>query len=201
MIRRALTERFIRIDPESFSRTSSAALEIIMRQPLASLVRCAAFAAALLCSNAAPAVEVGQAAPPFTLPRDGGGSLSLGDFTGKVVYVDFWASWCGPCRQSFPWMNDMLSRYEARGLQIVAVNVDAKSADARTFLAEVPARFPVVLDPAGRTPALYALKGMPTSYLVGRDGKVLMVHQSFRDSDRKALEARIAGLLDAGSAP
>jgi thiol-disulfide isomerase/thioredoxin len=148
-----------------------------------------------VATTPAHAVGVGQPAPAFTLPREGGGTLSLADFAGKVVYVDFWASWCGPCRESFPWMNEMLSRYGDKGLQIVAVNVDAKSADASRFLSEVPARFPVVFDGAGKTPALYAIKGMPTSYLVGADGRVLMVHQSFRASDRADLEARIAAQL------
>lgn len=167
-----------------------------LRSSCSSALRAAACALLLSMTTASHAATVGQEAPGFTLPRAGGGTLSLQDFAGKVVYVDFWASWCGPCRESFPWMNDMLSRYADRGLQIVAVNVDAKSADAERFLAEVPAKFPVVFDAKGQTPAQYAIKGMPTSILVGRDGRVVMVHQSFRAGDRAELESRIAALLD-----
>jgi hypothetical protein len=94
-------------------------------------------------------------------------------------------------------MNDMLTRYADRGLQIVAINVDAKTADAEGFLAEIPAKFPVAFDAKGQTPAQYAIKGMPTSVLVGRDGRVLLVHQSFRSGERAELEARIASLLGA----
>lgn len=166
------------------------------------IVLAAASALLSLVAGSAHAVGVGQPAPAFSLPREGGGTINLADFAGKVVYVDFWASWCGPCRESFPWMNEMLSRYGDKGLQIVAVNVDAKSADAKGFLAEVPAQFPVAYDAAGKTPAAYAIKGMPTSFLVGADGRVLMVHQSFRAGDRAELEASIAAQLGgAGAGP
>lgn len=136
-----------------------------------------------------------QPAPMFSLPRLGGGSISLADLAGRVVYLDFWASWCGPCRQSFPWMNEMQAKYGARGLRVVAVNVDAQQGEAESFLARIPAQFTVLFDPKGQTPALYRLQGMPTSFLIGPDGKVMLVHQSFHDSDRPALEARIEAML------
>lgn len=144
---------------------------------------------------ASAAVEVGKGAPEFTLPRQGGGLVKLADFRGHVVYLDFWASWCGPCRQSFPWMNQTLARFKSRGLEIVAVNVDKKSADVDAFLAKTPATFPVALDPDGNVPGNYGLKGMPTSFLIGADGKVQMIHASFKDSDRAELEARIEAEL------
>jgi len=156
----------------------------------------AAILAALLAAPAL-AADVGQAAPAFTLPRQGGGTVSLADLKGHVVYLDFWASWCGPCRQSFPWMNQALARFKSRGLEIIAVNVDAKTADAQAFLEKIPARFTVAFDPAGATPAAYGLKGMPTSFLIGADGKILMVHASFKEQDRGELEARIEQALAA----
>ena len=85
--------------------------------------------AAALSASSAFALEKGAAAPQFDL-QGMDGAVQLAKLTGKVVYVDFWASWCGPCRQSFPWMNEMQAKYGARGLQIVGVNVDAKSEDA-----------------------------------------------------------------------
>ena len=158
------------------------------------------FAATALCAAiAAPpalALDAGQAVPDIDLP---GASVAprLGALKGKVVYVDFWASWCGPCRQSFPWMNDMQQKYGAQGLQIVAVNVDAKRADADQFLSEVPARFAIAFDPKGEAPRKVGVKAMPTALLVGADGKVVKVHQGFREQDRAELEAMLVAALAA----
>ncbi|MFM2275184.1 MAG: hypothetical protein RL211_1056 [Pseudomonadota bacterium] len=136
------------------------------------------------------AAEVGQAAPDFDLPG-AQGAVKLSDYKGKVVYLDFWASWCGPCKQSFPWMNDMQTRYGGKGLNLVAVNVDQKSEDARAFLKDNVAKFTVAFDQAGKTPKAYAIKGMPTSVLIGADGKVLMVHSGFKDEQRGELEKQL----------
>ena len=146
------------------------------------------------------AVEVGQPAPAFTLPQQGGSSLSLSDLKGKVVYLDFWASWCGPCRQSFPWMNELQARYGSRGLKVVGINVDSRKADADGFLGQVPAQFTVAFDGKGDAPGLYKVKGMPSSYLIGPDGRVLKVHSGFRAEDRKELEAAIEAALKSGGA-
>jgi thiol-disulfide isomerase/thioredoxin len=160
----------------------------------AALAVCAAFAA-----PPAHAVDAGQPVPDIDLP---GASVAprLAALKGKVVYVDFWASWCGPCRQSFPWMNDMQQKYGGQGLQIVAVNVDARRADAEQFLSEVPARFAVAFDPKGEAPRRIGVKGMPTALLVGADGKVVKVHQGFREQDRAELEAMLVAALSAAKA-
>ena len=136
------------------------------------------------------AVETGQAAPAFELPGRTG-AVRLSDFKGKTVYLDFWASWCGPCKQSFPWMNDMQARYGSKGLQVVGINLDQKRGDAQAFLNGTPASFEVAFDDAGKIPQGYAIKGMPTSLLIGPDGKVLMVHNGFKDADRAELERQI----------
>lgn len=117
---------------------------------------------------------------------------------GKAIYVDFWASWCGPCKQSFPWMNAMHDKYAAKGLQIIAVNVDAKRADAERFLAKTPATFLVAYDPTGDSAKRYAVKAMPTSLLIDRSGRVTYVHAGFRDEDRAELEAKINDALSKG---
>ena len=140
--------------------------------------------------SSAQALEVGQLAPDFDLAGRTA-AVKLSDYKGKTVYLDFWASWCGPCKQSFPWMNDMQARYSAKGLRIVAVDVDQNSDEAKAFLRDNPARFDVAFDPGGKTPRAYAVKGMPTSVLIGPDGKVLMVHNGFRPEERQALEAQI----------
>jgi len=149
----------------------------------------------LLAPTLSRALDVGQAAPAFSLPAQGGGQTTLADLKGQVVYLDFWASWCGPCRQSFPWMNDMQAKYGAKGLKVLAVNLDAKTADAEQFLTQVPAHFLVAFDAKGETPARYAIKGMPSSVLIGADGKVIAMHAGFKAEEREALEKQIAAAL------
>lgn len=158
------------------------------------LARVVVCAAGLVTAVAAQAVEVGQPAPAVKLAglKD---PVDLAALRGRVVYLDFWASWCGPCRVSFPWMNEMQAKYGARGLQIVGISVDAKREDADKFLAQTPARFQIAFDPVGDTPKRYAIKGMPTAVLIGADGQVLHRHSGFRESDQQALEAAIVAAL------
>ena len=144
----------------------------------------------LLClslSGTSYALETGSPAPDFQLPGTQG-TVMLSKVTGSVVYVDFWASWCGPCKQSIPWMNAMQDKYRSQGLQIIGVNVDGKSEDARKFLAQTPAHFTVAFDPKGVAPRQYGVKGMPTSFLIGRDGKIIFKHLGFISADSEKLE-------------
>lgn len=150
--------------------------------------------ALLLAPLAALAVERGAPAPDFTLPGPAG-KVQLADYRGKVLYLDVWASWCVPCRQSFPWMNAMLAKYEAQGLRVVAVNVDRKPADAQRFLAQVPARFQLAFDAEGALPRSYGVKAMPSSFLIAADGRVLEVHSGFADDEKAQLEQRIRAAL------
>jgi thiol-disulfide isomerase/thioredoxin len=140
------------------------------------------------------AVQPGQVAPAFDLPGTSG-QVRLADMRGKLVYVDFWASWCAPCKQSFPFLNEMQEKYGGRGFQIVGINVDTKRADADRFLTSTPARFTIAFDHSGQTPKAYAVKGMPSSYLVAPDGRVIAVHVGFKDEDRKAIEDKIRSAL------
>jgi thiol-disulfide isomerase/thioredoxin len=153
-----------------------------------------------LTVDALPAgVQAGAPAPELAARTDAG-PVSLADWRGRVVWLDFWASWCAPCRQSFPWMDAMQARYGERGLQVVAINVDARPEPARRFLADTPARFVVAFDAAGETPRRYAIRAMPTSVLIGADGTVLATHSGFRDTDREPLEATLRAALDARAA-
>jgi thiol-disulfide isomerase/thioredoxin len=133
-------------------------------------------------------------APSFTL-RSANATVSLDSLRGKVVMVDFWASWCVPCHQSFPWMAAMQKKYADQGLVIVAVNVDKKREAAAGFLADNPAPFTIVYDPAGKTAAAYHVAGMPTTILVGRDGKILTTHIGFETAKAGAFEALIQEAL------
>ena len=112
-----------------------------------------------------------ESAPDFAISHSTG-TTTLKDLRGRVVYLDFWASWCTPCRRSFPWMNEMKAKYADRGFEIVSVNLDQERALAETFLQQVPASFTVVYDPAGELATRYGLKGMPTSFLIDRKQKV-----------------------------
>lgn len=156
----------------------------------------ACFNAVLFClPQPGYALEVGSAIPSTTLASPGG-SVDLAKLKGRVLYVDFWASWCGPCKQSFPWMNDMHAKYAARGLEIVAINVDAKAADAERFLATSAAKFRVAFDHKGDSAKQFGVKSMPTSFVVDGDGKITLVHSGFRDADRASLETAIVAALN-----
>ena len=141
------------------------------------------------------AVDAGQPAPAFALPRAAGDALTLESLKGRVVFVDFWASWCAPCKRSFPWMNELQKKYGDKGFTVVAINVDKRRADADRFLAQVPAGFAVVYDPEGRTPAAYGVKGMPSSYLIDARGNVVQVESGFNDEHAAAIDERIRALV------
>jgi len=123
--------------------------------------------------------------------------LDLASLRGKVILVDFWASWCEPCRHSFPWLNEMQAKYAARGLVVIGVNVDRERADAERFLHEVPAQFRIVYDPAGALATRYDLPGMPVSYVIGPNGEVAGRHVGFRNALRAEREAELQKLLEA----
>jgi thiol-disulfide isomerase/thioredoxin len=156
-------------------------------------------ALALVCGALPPAaaVTVGQAAPEIE-GRVVTDAPALRHLRGRVVLLDFWASWCGPCKESFPWMNAMHDKFGPQGLQIIAVNVDRRREDAARFLARTPARFSIAYDPAGQAASAYAVPAMPSSVLIGADGRVLKVHAGFKPEDTAALEAAIeAAIADA----
>lgn len=134
-------------------------------------------------------------APDFTLPTQNGTEIRLSDLKGQVVYLDFWASWCGPCRQSFPWMNQLHKRSDSDQFKIIAINLDSDETQARKFLSNLPADFTVAFDPTGVTAEAYHLPGMPTSYLIDRQGRVVSRHVGFLVSDTVKIEENIQQLL------
>ncbi len=119
----------------------------------------------------------------------------LPDHPGKVVLVDFWASWCVPCRRSFPWMNEMQARYADNGLVIVAVNLDTDDADADAFLREFPATFTIVRDADASLAHKFDVIAMPSSYLIGRDGSQVSRHLGFKINDQDEYELEIIEAL------
>lgn len=121
--------------------------------------------------------------------------LDLEQHRGKVVVVDFWASWCVPCRRSIPWLNAMQGKYADEGLVVIGVNVDAERNAAQRFLAETPARFSIVYDAAGRLPKEYGVMAMPSSYIFDRAGKLVAKHLGFQNSKRDEYEHLLRELL------
>ena len=146
----------------------------------------------LLSHNSFAAVSE---APEINLPGIDG-DVRLENLKGKVVFLDFWASWCTPCAKSFPWLNDMKKSYADKGFEILAVNLDKDRKAADKFLKDMEVSFKVVFDESGDSAAAYKLKGMPSSYLIGRDGKVYASHIGFREKDKAKLEQAIKKLLN-----
>jgi thiol-disulfide isomerase/thioredoxin len=123
-------------------------------------------------------------------------TFDLSEYRGRVVYLDFWASWCAPCLQSFPWMNNIQRAYGRQGLVIVAVNVDHDGNLAQQFLRDKFVEFKIVYDPAGDIAKQYDLKDMPTSILIGADGRVRYVHNGFYINRETQYVSHIRELLN-----
>ena len=155
--------------------------------------------AVALLSIAAPtlAVEIGKPAPAFALTAiSGGAPVSLEQLKGKVVFVDFWASWCGPCRQSLPQYEKLRAELADQQFAIIAINLDEEVADATAFLKEHPVNYTILRDPAGDIPKAFGLVAMPTSYLIDRDRIVRAVHTGFDPADIDKLRVEIHALLE-----
>ena len=133
-------------------------------------------------------------APGFRLPAQEG-EIDLADFRGKVVYLDFCASWCKPCIKSFPWMHYLKATYQDLGLEIVAINLDKEKSLAEDFLKLVDVNFIVAFDPDGKSAQNYHLVGMPSTYLIGRDGRLYASHIGFREKDKSKMEQAVKLLL------
>jgi peroxiredoxin len=157
------------------------------------------FAALFLVHGVSQAADIqpGAVAPNCNLAKlDGTVTKDLAQYKGKVVYVDFWASWCGPCAQSFPFMNKMQGDLQAKGLEIVGVNLDEEPTEAKAFLEKTPAKFAVMADASGQCPQEFGVKAMPSSYLIDRKGVIRHVHLGFKPSEASQLREQVNSLLD-----
>lgn len=148
------------------------------------------FAAASVCADSS-----GHPAADFTLPTPEGQSVSLAALKGDVVMINFWASWCAPCRQEMPLLDAMYKRFKPLGFTLVGVNVDQEPNAARALLHDVPVSFPVGLDSTMSVSAMYQVMVMPTTVFVDRKGKVRHVHQGYRTGDEAAYEKQLKALL------
>ena len=143
-------------------------------------------------------LAIGVLATLFLAPAAAGVSsdeLQLDAYDGKVVIVDFWASWCVPCRRSFPWMNEMVAKYADQGLVVIAVNLDKERAAADAFLSEVPADFEIRFNPDASLAREFGVEAMPNSFVFGRDGELVARHLGFKVKRQDEYEAVLVQAL------
>lgn len=152
-------------------------------------------AALFLVSSEAIAIDVGVQAPAFKANTFEDTPVSLETFKGKVVYLDFWASWCPPCRKTLPWMEQMHRKYGPNGLVVVAINLDTNKAAAKKLLDAVSAHFLVVADPDGKIATEYSPPAMPSSYMIDRTGVVHSIFKGFSGNDDEIIEGKIKEML------
>ena len=161
------------------------------RAVLAALLLALAAAAAAIAGDA-----VGRAAPGFTLPlRGSGAALTLDKLRGQVVMVNFWASWCAPCREEFPLLDQMYRKYKGLGFTLLGVNVEPDAADAEGFIAKTPVSFPIAFDHDSAVSKLYRVEGMPSTVLIDRKGVLRWVHQGYKAGDENAYLDQLRELL------
>lgn len=122
--------------------------------------------------------------------------FNIADYKGKVVYLDFWASWCGPCKQSFPYMAGLKQQYGAKGLAVVTVNMDKSPAQAAAFMKKVGVTLPVTYDTSGKVAKQYGVKDMPTSIIIDRSGKIRFTHKGFYPAKTSDYTAHVAQIVN-----
>jgi peroxiredoxin len=141
------------------------------------------------------AAELNSPAPDFTLKSLDGTNLKLSEMTGNVVLINFWASWCGPCREEMPLLNALHSKYEALGFTVLGVNVEEDVNGAKSFLNDFPVDFPILLDNANEVSKQYKVIAMPTTVVVDRDGNMRFLHQGYKSGDEAKYRQMVKKLV------
>jgi len=160
---------------------------------LAFWLRASALAATLAVSSMVGASA--SIAPSFALPSRGGDTIALDKLKGQVVMINFWASWCGPCRQEMPLLEQMYKRYSPLGFTLLGVNVEANSKDAEKLLANVPVSFPVLFDTENKVSKMYDVNAMPSTVFIDRKGNVRYLHRGYKAGDESEYLNQIRALL------
>lgn len=148
-----------------------------------------------LVVSSVQAKELSGPAKDFTLPNKAGGNLRLADLRGEVVMINFWASWCGPCRQEMPLLENMYHQYKDLGFTILGVNVDHDPALADKLLRDIKVSFPVLLDAKNDISKLYDIDAMPSTVMVDRSGNMRFLHRGFKPGYEKQYEDQIKLLV------
>jgi peroxiredoxin len=152
-----------------------------------------ALAAIAPSAGAAGDIAPGAAAPGFNLPSSGG-QVALDGLKGQVVLINFWASWCGPCREEMPILEKLYHKYQAAGFTLLGVNVEPKSADAAKFLRATPVSFPILFDTDSKVSKLYSVADMPSTVIVDRNGRVRYIHHGYHAGDENEYIDQIRSL-------
>jgi peroxiredoxin len=149
----------------------------------------------LFSLSAVAAPVTGEKSPDFTLKSRDGGNIRLSEQRGNIVLVNFWASWCGPCREELPAFEALYQEYQDMGVEILAVNVDDEAEKANVLLQDIEVSFPVLFDTSGEVSKLYDVNAMPTTVMIDRDGNVRLLHPGYRKGDEKKYEKAIKMLM------
>ena len=152
---------------------------------------------ALLAAPASQAAmpKIGAAAPDFALKSSSGKNLKLSEHRGEVVMINFWATWCGPCRQELPLLNRLHEQYRKTGFTLLGVNIDDRQDAAQDMAKKLGITFPVLFDTDKRVSRLYDVNAMPSTVLIDRDGKVRYIHLGYRAGYETSYESQIRELL------
>lgn len=155
------------------------------------------FAVMLLVSlsGTAAAFGAGESAPDFALASSTGKNVRLKELRGQVVLLNFWASWCGPCRQEMPLLDDIYKKYSKLGFVILGINVEQDNSKAKTYLHDVPVTFPILYDPKNELTKTYNVNAMPTTVIIDRNGKVRYIHAGYKPGYEDTYKQQIKGLL------
>jgi thiol-disulfide isomerase/thioredoxin len=148
-----------------------------------------------MCVNLAGAATAKGPAPNFTLKSLSGKNLKLSEMTGNVVLINFWASWCGPCREEMPLLNALHKKYQPLGFTVLGVNVEERLDGAKSFLSNVPVDFPILLDNKNEVSKQYKVIAMPTTVVVDRDGNMRYLHEGYKPGDEKKYRQMIKKLV------
>jgi peroxiredoxin len=154
-------------------------------------------ALALVATGAAQAKPPapGAVAPDFTLRSSTGKNLKLSEYRGQVVMLNFWATWCGPCRQELPRLDRLSEQYRRAGFVLLGVNVDDNPRNAQDLMAQLGVRFPVLFDAAKQVSGRYDIDAMPSTVLIDRGGVVRYVHRGYQSGVEKEYDGKIRELL------
>lgn len=149
----------------------------------------------LMCSSLLGAKEVSGPAPDFTLASASGKNIKLSELRGEVVMVNFWASWCGPCREELPLLDALYQQYRDYGFTLLGVNVDENRAAADKLLEQIPVSFPVLYDPDSAVSELYQVDAMPSTILIDRDGNLRYLHRGYKPGYEDQYDAEVKALV------
>ena len=165
-------------------------MKTILRFPLAALL-----AALVAVAWSASATDGSPPAPEFKLVNRAGGEVSLASLKGQVVMINFWASWCGPCRQEVPALDQIYSKFKPMGFEMVGINVESEKSDAERFLGKTPVNFHILFDPDNTVSGNYGVSAMPTTFLVDRQGKLRWQHRAYKPGDEAKYIEQIRAML------